>query len=88
MDIQAKIAILELQQSRFEPSFSETEKFSALNDVVQLVRQIERELQQLDASGDWHTQARAVTLRGRFQMALQQLAAAGVSVPLPTGVTV
>ncbi|GIV14873.1 MAG: hypothetical protein KatS3mg022_0308 [Armatimonadota bacterium] len=87
MDIQAKIAILELQQSRFEPSFSETERFNALNDVRELILSIERELQQMGTDPDPFAQVRLAELRRRFQSALQQLARSGVSVPLPTGVT-
>ncbi|GIV18959.1 MAG: hypothetical protein KatS3mg023_0710 [Armatimonadota bacterium] len=87
MDVATAISVLEAQTSRFDPSFSESDKFSALNDVVQLVREIERELQQMGTDPDPFALARAQQLRKRFSDVLRQLAAAGVSVPMPEGVT-
>lgn len=84
MNVQQMLSVLEAQTSRFEPSFSENERFSALNDIVLLVRQIEHELQQMGTDPDPFAQVRLAELRRRFQSALQQLARSGVSVPLPT----
>lgn len=88
MDVATAISVLEMQVSRFDPSFSENDRFSALNDITQLVRQIEREIAQQESLDDPFALARAQQLRKRFSDVLRQLAAAGVSVPMPVvGVT-
>lgn len=87
MTVATKISLLEAQASRFDPSFSENDRFSALNDIVQLVREIEREIAEMTASSDPFALARAQQLRRRFSATLAALAAAGVSVPLPEGVS-